>query len=620
MAAEHRRRLLVAGLDNDLNLRRLERYLAVAWASGVTPGRRPQQGRPRPTTSTGGSSRSRPIAPGRRDGRGLGADRRRARRAPRAPAPGTTAASSARRASASRRSSTPCSARTARRRPRSARTTRAAATRRPTASCSSCPAARCSSTRPGMRALEVLGADEGVEPRSTTSTDLAAALPVQRLPPRRRAGLRGPRRARRRAPDRGPAREPAQARARAGPRRARGRPARPRRAPPHVEDHPQVRRRAHGAQIRRRPMTTTSQIRPLERAGIPPIDGIRARYFADPSDYARLATLFGAANQADDVPWVPTAQQLQLEFDGDDGADPVHDVVLAEVDGRLVAATGVDRALRDGVPTYELWGAVDPGVSAARPRHVADGLDARSCARARLARGPARAGQPRRLRRGHRGRSSRAARRDRASRRSATSSSCAAPLDEPIPDAPLPDGLEIRPVAEDALADDLGRRERGVPRPLGSPREGRDLHFKATFAHAELDTEPVGRRLGRRPGRRRGPELDLARGERGARRQPRLARAHQRPPAVAPPRPRPRAHRGVAGHAPRARARRGACSASIRRTRTARSGCTRGSGSPFAAARRPTGGRWSAERPAPPTARSCLGSRAASRQAGPQSG
>ena len=29
--------LLVAGLDNDFNLRRIERYLAVAWSSGVSP-------------------------------------------------------------------------------------------------------------------------------------------------------------------------------------------------------------------------------------------------------------------------------------------------------------------------------------------------------------------------------------------------------------------------------------------------------------------------------------------------------------------------------------------------------------------------------------------------------
>ena len=39
--------LLVAGLDGDFNLRRLERYLAVAWSSGVTPGRGAQQGRHR---------------------------------------------------------------------------------------------------------------------------------------------------------------------------------------------------------------------------------------------------------------------------------------------------------------------------------------------------------------------------------------------------------------------------------------------------------------------------------------------------------------------------------------------------------------------------------------------
>ena len=151
------------------------------------------------------------------------------------------------------------------------------------------------------------------------------------------------------------------------------------------------------------------------------------------------------------------------------GRDPVHDVVLVEVGDRLVAATGVDRALRDGVPTYELWGSVDPGVSPPRPRHVADGLDARSGARARLARGPARAGQPRRLLRG--------LRRSVIARcwprpgwsRSATSSSCAArstsrPRRAAARRARDPAGRGI------ALADDLRRRERGVPRPLGSPR------------------------------------------------------------------------------------------------------------------------------------------------------
>ncbi len=37
MAANVDVALLVAGLDNDFNLRRIERYVAVAWSSGVTP-------------------------------------------------------------------------------------------------------------------------------------------------------------------------------------------------------------------------------------------------------------------------------------------------------------------------------------------------------------------------------------------------------------------------------------------------------------------------------------------------------------------------------------------------------------------------------------------------------
>ena len=82
---------------------------------------------------------------------------------------------SARRASASRRSSTRSSASSARRPRRSARTTRGAATRRPTGSCSSCRAARCLIDTPGIRALEVAGADDGVEVAFDDIAELAAA-------------------------------------------------------------------------------------------------------------------------------------------------------------------------------------------------------------------------------------------------------------------------------------------------------------------------------------------------------------------------------------------------------------------------------------------------------------
>ncbi len=79
--------LLVAGLDNDFNLRRIERYLAVAWSSEVAARRRPEQGGP-------GGRRGRPgrggrgDRPGRRDHPGVGVDRSRAGRPARAPAAG----------------------------------------------------------------------------------------------------------------------------------------------------------------------------------------------------------------------------------------------------------------------------------------------------------------------------------------------------------------------------------------------------------------------------------------------------------------------------------------------------------------------------------------------------
>ena len=61
--------LVVAGLDGDFNLRRLERYLAVAWTGGATPVDRAQQGRRGRRRSTGCASPPRPSRPASRSGR-----------------------------------------------------------------------------------------------------------------------------------------------------------------------------------------------------------------------------------------------------------------------------------------------------------------------------------------------------------------------------------------------------------------------------------------------------------------------------------------------------------------------------------------------------------------------
>ena len=92
----------------------------------------------------------------------------------------------------------------------------------------------------------------------------------------------------------------------------------------------------------------------------PAIPGLVLRPFRDADDYTRLAELSSAAHRHDGMPWLPTAANLKVEMEGSDGVDPVRDVVLAEVNGALVAAAGVERVMRDGTVTFDVWGNVLP--------------------------------------------------------------------------------------------------------------------------------------------------------------------------------------------------------------------------------------------------------------------
>ncbi len=186
------------------------------------------------------------------------------------------------------------------------------------------------------------------------------------------------------------------------------------------------------------------------------------------------------------MPWLPTAQQVQLAFDAEDGADPVHDVVLVEVGGHVVAATGVERAIRDDIPTYEMWGSVDP---AFRRRGLGTWLMGWALDRARH-----RASREDPLvavnlgafsedtETGHRallaGAGLEPVRHFFLMRRA---------LSEAIPEAVLPDGLELRPVTQDqwrAIFD----AENEAFRDHWGHREGTEEAFQTTYAHDELDT------------------------------------------------------------------------------------------------------------------------------------
>jgi mycothiol synthase len=234
-------------------------------------------------------------------------------------------------------------------------------------------------------------------------------------------------------------------------------------------------------------VTTTTRIRPAQLEGAPPIPGLRARYFTDASDWSHLAELFIAANLADGVPWIPSAQTVELEMGGGDGADPVDDFVIVEVDGRVVAASGVARKVRDDIPTYELWGAVDPafrrrGIGTALMRWGLDHARVRASREDPLVPVDVRAFSED----------------SETGHRALLTANRLEPvrhfflmlrqgLDE-IPDAPLPEGIEIRPVTQDQWRT-IFDAENEAFRDHWGHRESTESGYRATFENTELDTD-----------------------------------------------------------------------------------------------------------------------------------
>jgi mycothiol synthase len=219
----------------------------------------------------------------------------------------------------------------------------------------------------------------------------------------------------------------------------------------------------------------------------PAIPGLRVRFFRDDADYEGLAALIGAAMEADEVPYRPNADNLRIDMEASDGSDRFVDDVLVEVDGRLVAQANVDRMVRDDTPMYKIEGNVHPDY---RRRGIGRWLFDWSIDRSKA----------------------RAAREDPGVNVKLTAWAEDAQignialldqagfvpvrhfflmrrdgLDE-IPDAPLPDGLEIRPV-------EMGHRraileaENEAFRDHWGHREMTEQTVTTTFARPELDTD-----------------------------------------------------------------------------------------------------------------------------------
>ncbi len=233
-------------------------------------------------------------------------------------------------------------------------------------------------------------------------------------------------------------------------------------------------------------MSTPSRVGELTLNPKPRIKGISVRPFDDPRDYEPLAELMRVAHEEDAIPWVPTGQNLQVEMRNTTGLTPADDVVIVEVDGRMIASSKVERNMRDGVPTYEFGGTVDPAY-----RRLGLGTALMEWA---LGRARARADQEDPDREvkigafaeateiGHRALLEKVgmvpARHFFQMRRSDLGT---------IPDVPLPPGFEIRPVSKDHWRT-IFDAEAEAFRDHWGHREVDDNDFRLTFSMPELDT------------------------------------------------------------------------------------------------------------------------------------
>ena len=186
-------------------------------------------------------------------------------------------------------------------------------------------------------------------------------------------------------------------------------------------------------------------------ASAAPSANLVERAFDPKADVPAMVELIAAVNAFDGIPWFPTVAQLEVDWAPTPGFDPPRDTVVVEDGGRLVAAGQHERRQRDAkvVHSIELW--VHPD---ARRRGLGRRLLRWSEGRARAtvdARTGGSPGLPHVLSGG--------TATHVAPAMAFAEATGYAPirygflmrrdLSEPIPDAPMPEGLETRPVTAD---------------------------------------------------------------------------------------------------------------------------------------------------------------------------
>jgi mycothiol synthase len=107
----------------------------------------------------------------------------------------------------------------------------------------------------------------------------------------------------------------------------------------------------------------------------PSIRGLAFRLFRGPDDFPGMLEVYRAVHEAEGLEDVTSLEDFERNYATLVNCDPTRDLVIAEVDGRAVAYARVFwQDLVDGARSYELFGFVDPawrrrGIGGAMLRH-----------------------------------------------------------------------------------------------------------------------------------------------------------------------------------------------------------------------------------------------------------